>query len=51
MMVKTPFFIYPAYCVPRITIVLVPKSKATEVSELIPGMFLAAWNYPALKML
>lgn len=50
MMVKTPFFIYPAYCEPRMTIF--PSSKLREMAASLttPGICLLAVNSPALKM-
>ena len=50
MMVKTPFFISPAYWVPRMTIFLDPKLRATQVSLPTSGIILLALNSPALKM-
>lgn len=45
-MVKTPFFISPAYWLPKMTIFLCWKLRATQVSLSTSGMCLLAWNYP-----
>ena len=40
MRVSTPFFISPAYCVPRITISPRPKWMSTEHDDVIPSVYL-----------
>ena len=45
---KTPFFISPAYSVPRMTISMRLKLISTEVVELMPFVNLFAGNWPAL---
>lgn len=45
---KTPFFISPAYSVPRMTISMRLKLISTEVVELIPLVKRLAGNWPAL---
>jgi len=48
--VKNPFFISPAYWVPRITAALSLKFKATQVLLPTPGIFELVLKSPALKM-
>jgi len=43
-----PFFISPAYSVPRMTISFSAKLIATDVPEVIPSVYLLAGNEPAL---
>ena len=50
MMVNTPFFISPAYSVPRITISLWPNCRLMLVPEVMPGTRALAGKLPALKM-
>jgi hypothetical protein len=45
---KTPFFISPAYSVPRMTISMRLKLISTEVVELMPLVKRLAGNWPAL---
>jgi hypothetical protein len=45
---KIPFFISPAYSVPRMTISFLLKLISTEVWEVIPAVNLLAGNCPAL---
>ena len=49
MMVKTPFFISPAYSVPRMTICLSSNDRSTEVFEVMPSVRRFAGKRPALK--
>ena len=46
--VTDPFFISPAYSVPRMTISFSAKLIATDVDEVIPSVNLFAGNAPAL---
>ena len=50
MMVKTPFFISPAYSVPRMTISLRSKERAMLVLEVMPAVCALAEKPPALMM-
>lgn len=45
---KIPFFISPAYSVPRMTISLRLKLTSTEVEEVMPAVNRLAGNWPAL---
>lgn len=45
---KTPFFISPAYSVPRMTISMRLKLISTEVVEDMPFVNRLAGNWPAL---
>ena len=45
---KTPFFISPAYSVPRMTISMRLKLISTEVVLLMPLVKRLAGNWPAL---
>ena len=49
-MVKTPFFISPAYSVPRMTISRVSRHRSTLVLDVMPVVCRLAGNSPALKM-
>lgn len=48
MTLKTPFFISPAYSVPRITISIRLKLISTDVVEDMPFVKRLAGNWPAL---
>jgi hypothetical protein len=45
---KTPFFISPAYSVPKMTISIRLKLISTDVVELMPLVKRLAGNWPAL---
>lgn len=45
---KIPFFISPAYSVPRMTISMRLKLTSTDVVEVIPVVKRLAGNWPAL---
>ena len=45
---KIPFFISPAYSVPRMTISMRLKLTSTEVVEVMPVVKRLAGNWPAL---
>ena len=46
---KIPFFISPAYSVPRMTISFLLKLTSTEVAEVMPAVNRLAGNAPALS--
>ena len=48
MIVNTPFFISPAYCVPRMTNSPVAKFSATLVEDATPSTLVLAAALPAL---
>ena len=48
MMVNTPFFISPAYSVPRMTMSLSSKESETEVVLVTPSTVRSAGLWPAL---
>lgn len=50
MIVRTPFFISPAYWVPKMTISLRPKCNETEVLEVIPFVYLLAGKLPTMGL-
>ena len=50
MIVNTPFFISPAYSVPRITNSRLPNDRSIDVAEVMPAVCLLAGKPPALKM-
>ena len=48
MIVKTPFFISPAYSVPRMTTSPVSIERSTLVFDVMPAVCLLAGKRPAL---
>ena len=48
MIVKTPFFISPAYSVPRITTSPSSIERSTLVFDVMPAVCRLAGNWPAL---
>ena len=48
MIVNTPFFISPAYSVPRITNSRRPNDRSTDVVEVMPAVWRFAGKPPAL---
>jgi hypothetical protein len=48
--VKTPFFISPAYCVPKMTISPLSKDTETEVELLMPSVKRLQGKQPELRI-